>query len=261
MAEGDQIGGEEGMHGVPTQWSVAENDSSGLHSSGAAEALEAVAAEGNFTVDYRVFCGALRICPHPKIMEPLASTPKASFPWLEGGKKGESKQDEVAQPPGTPSVVKVKQMAVDLGSIRALALALPAAETITTLTFYDAALPSEAIELLAETLPKTVVTSLAIDYNPLGEGASSATFAQFLKAEGNLSSVSFRGNAIDAVGGIAISKALAGNSSIGALNLFNNRLGNNGTCDIAKALRFNTALKQLSLSRNQVYFECDQMRR
>ena len=250
MAEEDEEMGGRDMHWVPSQWSVAKNDASlsgDLRSAAAAEALDAVTPKGDFAIDYCAFCGALRIFPHPKIMAPLAPAPKTFFPWHE-----KSKQDGETQPPGTRSIVKVKQMAVDLASIHALALALPAAKTITTLSFYDAALSSKSIELLAETLPETVVSSLAIDYNPLRGATSSATFALLLKVEGNLSSVSLRGNAIDSVGGIAVGKALAGNTSIGALNLFNNRLGNVGTCDIARALRFNVALKQLSLSRNEV---------
>ena len=236
-----------------THWSVADNDAFGLDLTAAADSVGGVTAAGNFTEDYRAFCSALCICPHPKIVAPFVPASKLTFPWLEESKAGEEKKgDAAAADPAVEdaSSIKVKQMAVDIGSMRALTLALPTTETITTLRFYDAGLSAEAIQLLADVLPKTVVGNLAVDYNVIK--GSSALFALFLKVEGKLSNVSLRGNAIDSVAGMAVAKALSANTSIGALNLFDNRLGNVGTSDVAKALRFNMSLKQLSLSRNNV---------
>ena len=240
----------EKLPAIPTQWSLTENDKSCLTAASADEATAAVAASGDFTADYRAYCAALRICPHPKILAPRTAAPKASFPWgNEDAKQAENAAPEASED-GTITDIKVKHMAVDMGSLRAFALTLPAAATITTLQFYDAGLSAEAIVLLAEALPKSKVATLAIDYNPVS--ATPSPFAAILKVEGTLSNVSLRGNGIDSVSGMAVAKALATNTSIGALNLFNNKLGNVGTADIAKALRFNMALKQLSIASNQV---------
>jgi len=66
-----------------------------------------------------------------------------------------------------------------------------------------------------------------------------------------LSELSLRGNHLSELHAPSIADALS-HSRLNVLNLFDNRLGNDGAAAIAQALRFNMSLKSLSLSKNWI---------
>ncbi len=120
---------------------------------------------GQFSADFAAYCAhhkcdaagvALRTLPSP-LAQAAASVPPLApgdaVVWLDSA------------PEGSPCVVRVQGWHVTPACMRALVSACLAATSLTTLAFFNAGLGSEALDILAEAIPKLPITSLSVDGN------------------------------------------------------------------------------------------------
>jgi len=225
-------------------WSVTRNNRERLDPSSVKKPLGALKTTGDFHLDYVRYCKVMNLAPHPslKLLSPEAPDVNAT----------KSKEDAEEEEPILP--LNVRHIVLDTGTCSAFFMALKAS-VVTEITLFSTGLLAEDITELSRVLPKTCVEKLRIEYNPIdtnAEGGDALTcFADLISTKSVLSELSLRGNHLSELHAPSIADALS-HSRLNVLNLFDNRLGNDGAAAIAQALRFNMSLKSLSLSKNWI---------
>ncbi|KAH8061415.1 hypothetical protein JL722_4032 [Aureococcus anophagefferens] len=256
-------------------WRADDNEGVSLES--VSKEIAAYKPGGTFAEDYAAFVQLLQVVAHPKVGAVAIAKPGDKAEGDEGEEKAEN------------SRVGVRNHVVDVGTAKCLSCApprgashpgpppdppragvLPLHLTVTELVFYNCGMGLEAVELLAATVPRCLTlekATVAVEYNPLpraeapapdaeapGDEAAPApdpacVFARFLAENVPARAVSLRGDGLGDGGARAVADALARNTWVLTLNLFDNGIGDAGAPP-SSAPRYNTMLKTLSLSNN-----------
>lgn len=240
-----------------------------------AAAVAQVEAIGDFKADYRKFCDALQVVPHPQILPFYVAPPidENAEPEPEPEKpppKGKKAPEPEPEPESDPiynmdevDSIAVKDWKLDAGSLTAMCLALPKCQTVLSLNLCNTGLSAAQIRLLGSALPSTTVKSIRLEWNVIapapdfeeqGEEPEDETdcYAALCSKDNKLTTLSFRGNGITDKGAEAIALELRMNYRLDSLNLFCNRIGDVGGCALAVALRFNGSIATLSIGSNSV---------
>jgi hypothetical protein len=108
-----------------------------------------------FKADYQLFCDALKVVPHPQILPFYVAPPidenAEPEPEPEPPKKGKKNDPPPEEPQPDPiynmdeiQAICVKDWKLDVGSLTATCLALPACQTVLSLTSVPATHPVPA---------------------------------------------------------------------------------------------------------------------
>jgi hypothetical protein len=204
-------------------------------------------------------------------------------PRIEAG--ASTKEEEDA---GHPSWIRVAGWSVDSPMMAALMPACNAAESLSTIKFWNAGLCDETFSELLFALGSMSISTLHIDDNVPRNGTEmdGQRFAELIVAvshpadgegEGDpdadgdgqdksgdeaqprmflpltsLRTLSLKGNGLRDAAAKAIGSALQSNTTLSTLNLYHNSIGDGGAAEIFQALRLNRSVRSLNLGLNQI---------
>jgi len=167
--------------------------------------------------DFNAGCESLKIVPHPGILSALSL--------------------------GESGAVTIRNHICDAGSLCTLIAVLRANPSLQSLNFWGCSLPSEAIELLKNHLPASILTlSVEADQTP----------ASLLLKLPSLKVASLRCCTLDDLEVAPLCSALGANSTLTSLSLFSCALGDEVGSTIIAALRRNSSLLALNLGANRL---------
>ncbi|EGZ12266.1 hypothetical protein PHYSODRAFT_515523 [Phytophthora sojae] len=214
------------------------------------KAIAALPPAHVFRRDLLAYCTLRNLIPHPQLL-PLHPDEEERL----GAASSEASSSSNIYDVSEVEQISIKHWQLDDGNCRGLCYALPLSTKVRSVCLFNVGLSKEQLGLLCSTIPKTHVTALQLEWNPLqagGEEDASEIFAQLLTEGSALVFLSLRANGITSRGALALAKAVRNNKTLEALNLFQNSIGDAGARAFAHALPFNTTLKTLSLANNKI---------
>ncbi|KAK5809425.1 hypothetical protein F5H01DRAFT_43380 [Linnemannia elongata] len=154
---------------------------------------------------------------------------------------------------GLPSM-KIVHIALSSDLVKLLDIPTTGLSSLSKLS-YEAALPSlgeKKFARFAETLKtNSTLTTLSFYYNSIGSDGVKA-LAEALKTNSALTTLNLEDNSIGSDGAVALAEALKTNSALATLDLYHSSIGDDGAKTLAEALETNSALTTLYLEWNSI---------
>jgi len=236
---------------MTTTWSSSLNDSG---SSFIAEMGKDVPSAGSFQEDY------LNAARTLKLITPCPFVTAIPSPLLLYQASSSSEDQDQSIPEKT--VVRVSNCVVDLGSWRAILLAMSTmGSKIRELTCHGVQLGSEHLaDLMVAVEKMNSLTAFNLEFVAFAEGDASsecnaallASIQQILSGGVAIENISLKGCKLGDAFVSQSSSLLQSNLYLQTLNLSDNELSDVGATDLLLSLRMNPTLREITLSKNKL---------
>lgn len=222
---------------------------------------------GDLFKDYMVLCDRLRIMPHPELRQQQVESEQRQEERKDKGQDDEEELDEYTE-------ITIRGMEVDMGTLTALARAMPTASMLTSISFWKTALGLDHLSLLADAVANSEVRTLRIEWNeiPKSRAASVSAEATMLIDSGSMEGGSKMDDVKESTGGDDDTKTETGlgaaaaaaasapctpiaafideHSPLEALWLRGNGIDEAGATTLAQRLRGNKNITELNITHN-----------